>query len=189
MSTAAETHATPPAAADTRLTSTGVRRLTPAITTLFEGTFSLLHCAVKGDTLYRGVFAVRLFPIRHPDRFVSLHDTDAEDKDREIGVIEDLSAFPAPQQALVRRSLAMQYHEQFVSRVHEVRLEFGLLSFTVETQRGRESFVMPWRGDRAEDYGEQGKVLLDALDNRFIIPNVEELPPNDRRRFRAYIYW
>ena len=174
---------------ETRLISTGVRRLMPDTTRIFEGTFSLLHCSVKPDSLYRGVFAVRLFPIRYPNNYISLLYTGPDDKDKEIGVIEDLSTFPTEQHALVARSLAAHYYEKIVRRVHKIRYEYGLLFFDVETQRGREDFVMPWRGDRAEDYGEHGKVLLDALDNRFIIPNVDELPPADHNRFVNYIYW
>ena len=36
---------------------------------------------------------------------------------------------------------------------------------------------------------EKGKVLLDASDNRFIIPDVQALPAADRRRFSSYVYW
>jgi hypothetical protein len=39
---------------DERLVGMGVRLLTPANTTIFEGTFSLLHCAVKDDTCTAG---------------------------------------------------------------------------------------------------------------------------------------
>lgn len=179
----------PPTTPASCLAATGVRRLTPENTTIFEGTFSLLHCAVKGDTTYRGVFAVRMFPIRHADRYISMHYTDHADKEREIGVIEDLRPFPGEQQRMVMVSLALHYHEQVIRRIFTVTYEYGLLFFEVETQRGREEFVMPWRGDRAEDFGEKGKVLLDAMDNRYVIPNVEELPAADRRRFTNFIYW
>ena len=175
--------------ADSRLAATGVRRLTPATTKIFEGSFSLLHCAVTGDQMYRGVFAVLMFPIRYPDRYISLRYTNDEDKVREIGIIEDLGAFPEAIQQLIRAILKKQYHEQIISRVHEVRHEFGLLFFDVETQRGRQQFMMPWRHDRAEDFGTNGKVLLDVNDNRFIVPDVLTLPAKDQRRFTNFIYW
>ncbi|MBN1917297.1 MAG: DUF1854 domain-containing protein [Verrucomicrobia bacterium] len=168
---------------------THVCRLTPETTHVFEGSFSLLHCAVKGHGLYRGVFCVLLFPVTHPDHFVSLRHTDDKDKVQEIGVIEDLSMFSDEQRALVRANLARHYHEQVITRVYSVRCEFGILFLDVGTQRGREQFMLPWRIDRAEDYGLHGKVLLDALDNRYIIPNVATLPPADHRRFTSYIYW
>ncbi len=177
---------------DARLAEIGVRRLTPANTTVFEGTFSLVHVAVKNDTLYRGVFAVMMFPIRHPDRFISLRYTDVtdgRDREQEIGVIEDLGVFPVEAQRLVRASLVKHYCEQVVTRIYKVENRFGLLFFQVETQLGRREFVMPWRGDRAEDYGATGKVLLDAFDNRYIIPDVGQLPPADRNTLTAYVYW
>lgn len=172
-----------------RLAGTGVRRLTPATTKIFEGAFSLMHCAVVGDPMYRGVFAVLMFPIRYPDRFISMRYTGEKDKVLEIGVIEDLSAFSEGTQTLVRAVLKKQYHEHMIQRVYAVRDEFGLLFFDVETQRGRQEFMMPWRHDRAEDFGAGGKVLLDVNDNRFIVPDVLALPANDQRRFTNYIYW
>lgn len=167
----------------------GVKRLLPETTTIFEGSFSLLHCFVKDDTLYRGVFARLLFPVTYPEQFITLRYTDDEDKIKEIGVIERLDAFPEDQQKFVRNSLAKQYHEKFITRIHNVKVEFGLLFFSVETNLGEEEFMMPWRQDRADDFGTKGKVLLDAHDNRYIIPNVQELPAKDRRKFTSYIYW
>jgi hypothetical protein len=168
---------------------TRVRWLPPAVAHIFEGTYSLLHCTVKGDTLYRGVFAVRMFPVSYPDQFISLRHHDIEEKVREIGMIPDLNEYPEAAQRLVRASLDRHYYEQIISRIHEVRNEFGLLFFTVETQRGREEFIMPWRHDRAEDYSANGKLLLDVSDNRYIVPDVAALPPTDRRRLTKYIYW
>ena len=178
-----------PPPADSRLVVTGVRRLTPATAKIFEGAFALLHCAVTGDQMYRGVFAVLMFPIRHPDRYISLRYTGEKDKVREIGVIEDLNAFSEETQKQIRAVLKKQYHEHIISRVYEVRDEFGLLFFDVETQRGRQEFMMPWRHDRAEDFGAGGKVLLDVNENRFIVPDVMALPAKDQRRFTNYIYW
>ena len=174
---------------DTRMVKFGVRLLTPETTNIFEGTFSLMHCAVKDDTLYRGVFAVMMFPITHPERFISLRYTDTKDKEQEIGIIVDLNVFPDAAQRLVRANLVKHYYEQVITRVYTVENKFGLLFFDVETRLGRKAFIMPWRGDRAEDYGANGKVLLDAFDNRYLIPDVTKLPPADRNAFTSFIYW
>ena len=166
----------------------GITRLTPENSRIYEGDFSLIHCRM-GETVYRGVFAVRLFPIRHPGHFISLNYTTSEDKVKEIGVIETLSDFPEEAVALVQRTLGKYYYEQVVSRVYRIILKHDLLFFNVQTHRGREEFIMPWRHDRAEEYDEHGKVLLDALDNRYIIPNVHALPEGDRKELIRFIYW
>lgn len=175
---------------DSRLVQTGFRRLSPDTTRIFRGAFSLLHCQVEGvPAPYRGVWAVLLFPVTHPDGYVSLRYTDGEDKEREIGVIERLAGFPAAVQELIRGTLVKQYYQQTIRRVHTITCNYGLLFFHVETDSGPQSFMMPWRHDRAEDFGPNGKVLLDSLDNRYIIPNVQELPAPDRRKFLGFIYW
>ena len=175
---------------DDRLTKMGVRLLTPENTTIFEGAFNLLHCVIKDDQLYRGAYAMLMFPVGHPDHFISLHYTDTGDKDREIGIIENLNAFPEKVQNLVRGTLVKQYYEQTITRIHGIKNNFGLLFFDVETEQlGRMEFIMPWRGDRAEDFGQNGKILLDAFDNRYIIPDVSGLPLADRNTFTSFIYW
>lgn len=176
---------------DERLVSTGVRRLTPESTQIFEGTFSLLHCGVKNDNLYRGVFAVLMFPIRCPDQYISLRYTDLEDKDKEIGIIENLKDFPKEAQDLIRESLVKHYYEQVITRVRKVEYKDGLLFFNVEmsTEPKVRDFMMSWSYSCAEEFGERGKVLLDVYENRYIIPDVSQLPANDRREFTSYIYW
>jgi hypothetical protein len=166
-----------------------VLRLEPGNTHIFEGTFALMHCSVKNEGLYRGVFAVLLFPISHPNRFISLRCTDEADKIQEIGVIDRLGDFPEEAQTVIRASLQKQYYEQTILRIHVIKCEYGLLFLDVETQRGREKLMMPWRHERAQDFGEDGKVLIDAFDNRYVIPNVSALTPAEQRRFRSFIYW
>ena len=168
---------------------TRIRRLRPEETRVFPG-HAQLHCEVEGEPLYRGVFAVLLFPVSNPSRFVSLRYTDTEDKIQEIGVIENLEDFPEEHQQLVRQTLGKQYHQQTIYRIFNVKCEYGwLLTFDVQTDRGREEFMMRWRQDRADAYGPKGKVLLDVHENRFIIPDTAALPTKDRRRLLSYIYW
>jgi hypothetical protein len=195
-----------------RLASTGTRRLNPGNCQIFQGTFSLLHCTVVGDQIYRAVFASLAFPVSHPDRFICLRYHDSDGKNKDIGVIEDLSAFEPAAQKLILQSLRKHYYEQRVLRVLKIQVRFGLLFFDVLTDRdseghgatgrpgasvqtdahgkgSRQQFTMRWQVDRAQDYGEQGKVLLDTFENRFVIPDLRELPTRDRVRLQRYIYW
>jgi len=170
--------------------SVTVRRLHADTITLTRDSHEMLTCTISGDALpYRGVCAVLLFPISRPDEWVSLRFTDATDKDREIGIIEDLRAFPEDTQQLIRESLARHYHEQKIESIVSIQQRYGQLFFKVRTQRGEEEFVTPWRQDRAEDWGTSGRVLLDALNNRYLIPDMNALKPRELRLLRTYIYW
>jgi ATP-binding cassette, subfamily B, bacterial len=166
-----------------------VRKLVPDTTRLRRGQHDLLECEISGEGLYRGVTAVMLFPITHPDRWVSLRHTDETDREKEIGIIENLSEYEADDQSLIRQSLRKHYHETLVLAVYSILHKYGQLFFKVHTPLGIKEFVTPWRSDRAEDYGTNGKVILDALNNRFLIPDLEKLTAKERRLVSTYIYW
>jgi len=70
-----------------------------------------------------------------------------------------------------------------------VGLKYGFLAFDVETDKGRVNFMMKWQGDRAVDYGQGGKVLIDVNGNRYLIHDVSKLSPAERADFTRYIYW
>lgn len=176
------------------LAEVGVRFLDPETTRIFVAAHDLLHVQLEapdweGERLYRGVFAVMAFPISCPDRFISLRFFEENNRDKEIGMIDDPNRFPAEAQTLIRRSLARHYFEQRIARVRSVDFKFGLLFFEVETAHGPREFQMRWRYDRTQDFGENGKVLLDVYENRFIIPDVSALPKADREALTRYIYW
>ena len=43
--------------------------------------------------------------------------------------------------------------------------------------------------DRATEYGARGRVLIDLDDNRYLIPDLEELTAGEQVLFQRYIYW
>ena len=169
----------------------GYRRLDPGGIRLSVGRHGVIFCTVEGDAeTYRGVFASRLFPVRYASNFIALFHIDTDEKPKEIGVVEDLALLRPGDRDHVNQSLAKNYNEQVIVRIYAVNECYDFLFFDVETaRRGYLRFVLPWRHDRAEDYGENGKIILDAYDNRYIIPDVSELPQADRRAFTHYIYW
>jgi hypothetical protein len=48
---------------------------------------------------------------------------------------------------------------------------------------------MRWTQSQAQDFGSKGKVLLDLEDNRFLVPDIDELPPRERELFQRFVYW
>ena len=59
----------------------------------------------------------------------------------------------------------------------------------VPTDQGPAEFTMRWTQSQAQDFGERGKVLLDVEDNRFLIPDVDDLPAEERELLQRYVYW
>jgi hypothetical protein len=167
----------------------GIRYLTPEKTKIFTGRLGSIHCVIDDKEAYANVYCLLCFPVTYPAKFISVNYTNEENKENEIGVIEDLTVFPEETRAIINASLHRQYFEQVITRVLAVKWEFGLLFFEVETSERKIEFMMRWQHDKAIEYGKNGKVLLDVYDNRFLIPSVDNLPSADRDRLRRFIYW
>jgi len=171
------------------LQKVGARYLTPEDTHIFIGRLGSLHCIVDDSEAYANVHCILTFPISHPDQYISVCYSDDEGKEQEIGIIKNLYLFSEEIQKLVRESLGRRYFEQFITRIFDVKWEFGLLFFDVETEEGHKKFTMRWQHDRALEYGKSGKVLLDTFENRYVIPSLQSLPQADRNRLMRFIYW
>ena len=167
---------------------TEVRFLKPEMCRIHLGTHEALHVTVKNERIYGGVYAAYAFPVAHPDEYISLIHTGGEEE-IEIGVIRNLSEFPEEDATLVRQALARRYFVHTITRIRRVGWKYGFVNMEVETDKGEADILVPWRHDRAFDYGSRGKVLIDVDDNRYLIPDLDSLPTRERDEFQRYIYW
>ncbi len=173
----------------TKLSTVGARYLAPATTRIFRGRQGSIHCVVDDAEAFANVYCKLCMPVRYPGRFISVWHTTEDNKERQIGIIESLEGFDEQVRSLVTASLSHQYFERVITRIHDVKWQFGLLFFDVETNGDRATFMMRWQHDRALEHGNDGKVLLDVYENRYVIPSMKELPNGDRDRMMRYIYW
>lgn len=167
----------------------GVKSLKPEDIKIFRGTFNLIHLMTADGTLYRGVYALRAFPIRCPDKFIFLFYYDENDRVQEIGMIEDLNTFSEESRQIVLDAMRKQYFAYIIEAIYSIKLEFGILHFEVETDKGTKEFYMRWASHRTLDFGEKGKILLDIFDDRYILPDIEKLTKAEQELFTRYIYW
>jgi ATP-binding cassette subfamily B protein len=144
---------------------------------------------LRSADVRRGVFAVNLFPATEPDDYISLRVWDREGNEQEIGILRHLDDWPMEAQILVRAALERRYWLQTITGVDNIELELGHLTLSVRTLHGLRKFTMRWSQSQVQDFGELGKVLLDLDDNRYLVPNVEALPPKEQELFLRYVYW
>jgi hypothetical protein len=168
---------------------TRVRFLTPEVCRVHLGSHGALHVTVKGERIYGGVYAAYAFPVRYPEGYISLIHAGGEGGEVEIGIIRDLKQFPEADGELVREALRRRYFIHTIAGIRRVGWKYGYVAMDVDTDKGPVSFMMPWRHDNAVDYGQRGKVLIDLDENRYLIPDLEQLPARQRNEFRRYIYW
>jgi hypothetical protein len=168
----------------------GLRFLDPATTHVHLGTRGALHVTIAGDRIYPGVFAMLAFPeSAGRGRYVSLRYLNEEGHEEEIGMIRRLDAFDEKARRLVEESLGKRYFIHEIKSIRSIQFRFGFLEFDVDTDKGPRTFSMRWRRDRAYDHGRDGKVLVDAAENRYRISSVSELPRSQAQLLLRYIYW
>lgn len=169
--------------------STQVRFLTPELCRIHLGSHGAMHVTVKDERIYGGVYAVHAFPVRYPEGYISLIHTGGEAGEIEIGIIRDLDDFPPDDAELVREALRRRFFVHTITSIRRIGWKYGYIGMDVDTDKGSVSFMMRGRHNNAVDFGRKGKVLIDVDDNRYLIPDVEQLPSRQRHEFRRYIYW
>jgi ATP-binding cassette subfamily B protein len=163
--------------------------LSPANCTIRVAHRGGLEIVLTCNKTCRGVFAVNLFPATKPDEYISLRVWKRDGNEEELGIITRLDEWSLECQTLVRAALARRYYLQTITGIDTIRLELGHLAVDARTENGPRRFTMRWSQSHVQDFGEHGKVLLDVDDNRFLVPNVEALPPRERELFQRYVYW
>jgi ATP-binding cassette subfamily B protein len=163
--------------------------LEPNAATLREGPYGTLELVLADSICHRGVTAVRCFPATRPDEFISLRAASLDGPETEIGIIRHLSDWPVETQDLIRRTLSRAYHQRRITGIDHAKLKDDYLQLSVRTEHGRERFTMRWNQNQAQDFGPRGKILIDTEDNRYLVPDVNDLPPAERQLFERYVYW
>jgi ATP-binding cassette subfamily B protein len=171
------------------VTSHHIRWLLPETTNIHLGQHGALRVTIGDEQAYGGVFALRLLPVQHHNRYISLRWFNAENQEQEIGIIRDLAAWPEKAQQLLREALQRRYFVHIIQGIRSVRQFQNYLQFDAVTDRGDLEFIIRYSSQSAHAYGETGKILIDVEDNRYLIPDAAALPERDRALFERYIYW
>ncbi len=163
--------------------------LEPDTAALREGRHGALEVELPDGTVHRSVFAVQCFPATRRDDFISLRSWDRDGHELELGIVRHLEKWSPRAQERVRAALARRYFLRRITAIEDIELDYGYLVFHVTTDQGPTRFTMRWTQSQAQDFGERGKVLLDTEDNRFLIPDTDDLPKRQRELLQRYVYW
>ncbi len=153
------------------------------------GTHGQLEIKRNGESLCSSAFVICAFPASHPEEYLSIRGWNESGDEIEVGMIRDLSTWPEQDRKLINDSLARRYLLREIVAVDRVSLSHGYLDLNVKTSTGPANFTMRWTQSQAIDFGEDGKLLIDTEENRFVIRDMDSLPARDRERFLQYVYW
>jgi ATP-binding cassette subfamily B protein len=170
-------------------TAQAIRWLDPFPSDFVREDHGRLALNIDGQRVCSSVFVVRAFPATRPKEYLSIRGWNEQGDEIEIGMVRNMADWPLSDQELLNESLDRRYLLRRIQNVHQAKLHLGYLDLDVQTDCGREMLTMRWTQSQATDFGENGKMLIDTKDNRYVIEDVDRLPPTDRERFLQYIYW
>lgn len=166
----------------------GLIYLDPKQLEITESQLSGIVVTVDGTT-YDGVRASYALPITDPGKYVSLRVGATKGEEIEIGIIKSMDDLSEDQRRLIRRELKKRYFIHVVHKFLSIKEKFGFIYYDAETDKGIRKFAMRYEYSRVQEYSEFGRVILDTDDNRYIIPDLRLLSPDEYKSFTRYVYW
>lgn len=123
----------------------------------------------------------RLFPVSGGNKYVTLLDKD----NKERAVIRDVSQLMPESRELVEMCLSEYYMVPKILRMVDRTEKFGILKWTVETERGVATFTIQNRHNDIKIFYDGRVLVRDSNDNRYEIPDYRKL---DRKSFTILSY-
>lgn len=143
----------------------------------FRQAASRVEMQKDGETDWREVRLARLFPLTQPEKYISVTNKDK----KEYGVLPDLNGLDSESLACVRAELRRRYLVPEIQRILACRDRYDLAEWTVETDRGRVTFMTRHIRDNVQQPLPRRLALTDVEGNRYDIPDTEALDAESQR--------
>jgi hypothetical protein len=125
-----------------------------------------------GDDLsYVRVSVVRMFPVSDPNHYYGFLDGGGKD----IGVVEEPTRMLPASRTVAEEELDKRYFMPVVERIVEIREDYGTLVCTVDTNRGRKTYLIRSIKDNVVELPGGRMIVTDVDGNRFEFPDVNAL--------------
>ena len=134
---------------------------------------------------YKRVRVVRLFPFSDADKYLSIRDH--VNGDKEIGIIEDLNAMSEETKTLINEQLRLSYFTPVISKIYEIKDEYGYAYFHVETDKGECRFAINMGSNAVSKLSDTRLIIKDVDENRFEIKDVDKLTKKERRMLDLFL--
>ncbi len=147
-----------------------------------DGGFVALRC---GEKEYARVGVYLTFPLTEPEEYISIRE--ADEKAREIGMIEKLSQLDKDQQDMIREQIKLRYFMPVITKVLDVKDEYGYAYWNVTTSFGACRFTTRMSGDAVVLLGESRLMVTDIDGNRYEIPDFYKLSVTERKKLDLFM--
>ena len=161
-----------------------LRYLTPETATFFRTEGGFVSLKVEGEE-YSRVQVVRMFPFSEPGKYISIRT--AEETSKEIGVIESMETFPKEVGEMLTEQLALRYFTPIITKIYQIKDQYGFAYFDVETDRGHCRFVIRMGGNAVVHLSDTRIIISDIDENRFEIPDVSKLTIKEQKKLDLFL--
>lgn len=147
-----------------------------------EGGFASLKTQNKE---YARVGIYLTFPLTNPEEFISIRE--ADEKAKEIGMIEKLSELTPDQQEIIREQIKLRYFMPVITKVLDIKDEYGYAYWHVATDFGVCRFTTQISGDAVVTLNDCRLLITDIDGNRYEIPDFNQLHITERKKLDLFI--
>lgn len=137
------------------------------------------------DKEYKRVGFYLTFPMTNPEEFISIRE--ADEKAKEIGLIEKLTDLDPKQQEMVREQIRLRYFMPIITRILDIKDEYGYAYWHVMTNFGACRFTTQMRGNTVVYLSDRRLMLTDIDGNRYEITDFFKLSPTERKKMDLFI--
>ena len=134
-----------------------------------------------GGTRIENVRPARLFPLTDADCWVALQDGNG----RELACIEDPGALTIPQQDALYLALSKRAFVPVIHSIDNIVRAADGYDWHVSTDRGPTVFHVE-TDECIQTLGGTRLVIIDDHNTRYLIPNLEDLDRDSKRRLERY---
>lgn len=161
--------------------------ITPENAEFTETEGHMLRLAFGGKE-YPRVQLHRSFPHSDSRKYVSVRDFDPDKSiNDEIGLIQDIAEFDEKTAALLEKFLEVRYFAPRITKLLNIKDEFGYTFWDVNTDQGDCRFVVR-KDSRSIMHSPGGEVLVVDVDgDRFVVPDLEALSDKEMKLIELYI--
>jgi len=175
--TTIETHSMNSELSETELADAAkIRYLTPD-NAKFSKTVGNTLSIHFGEEEHSAVYVHCSFPHTNKRIFLSVRTVD----NKEIGMIRSLDDFPQDTVDLLEEQVKIRYFTPEITKVLDVKMEFGYSYWEAETTAGLSRFTVRGGTSNVKLVSEGRLLINDVNGNRFVIPSLDKLSDTEYR--------
>lgn len=161
-----------------------VNKLTKENATFSETKGGFITLLLNGEQKGQ-VDVICTFPFTAPNEFLSVRT--ADDKEEELGIIENLNDFDEQTVSIIKKQLEIRYFMPEILKVFSVKEEYGHTYWSVLTNKGKHKFTSPSGSSGSVIRNGNRVIIKDSDQNRYEIKDLSKLTPKEMKKLDLYL--